>query len=53
MEDDVENDPDFKAWVRMREFLEGLAEHMREGAGQLREEARIAEEAAQRLDPGA
>jgi hypothetical protein len=44
-EDDIANDPVFLAWVNMREFLEDLAQHMRE-------EARVAEEAAQRLAPG-
>lgn len=53
MEDDPANDPNFRDWVRMHEFLEGLAAHMRLEAEQLRDEARVADEAAQRLDPGA
>lgn len=44
-EDDTPRSPDFLAWVQMHEFLEELAQHMRD-------EARIAQEAAQRLDPG-
>jgi hypothetical protein len=43
-DDDTAREPEFLAWVQMHEFLEDLAQHMRD-------EARIAQEAAQRLDP--